>query len=578
MYKHILVGFGIAGILIVSASIVAQPAFALTAEEIQTQIKELLAKIADLTNQLRALQNAARSSSQEIPGSDLVSSAFATSTVHSVSAPLSHRVCALLKRNLSHGAQGDDVTGLQEFLSSSGHLSVGATGFFGPLTEQALARWQQSQGIDAAGVVGPLTRARIKELCVGGTGNTEKFSASPTQGGAPLTVVFSTRIAGNRPASDSYTIDFGDGTSEPAAHCFAPNDACSSPGQNKHIYSSNGTYTATLIKKVYMCQTTSIPPGYGCPEETVVGKVHITVGPVACTKEYKPVCGNTGIVCITTPCPSQKTYGNRCMMNADGAAFLYEGQCRTDPPNCLAVAYQRPICAPGETAVPVDPTSPCPGPWKCVSGNKPPTISGFSGPTTLAVNQTGTWTIQASDPENGSLSYGIIWGDGRDMSPVAYGASLVPEFVQTTTFTHSFITAGTYTVTIVVRDASGNEAKTTSTVKVGDGVVQTSGLSASPTSGVAPLTVSFLGIVNSAGYSIDFGDGTTSGDIGCSHGGCPFPPTLTNVNVNHIYTSAGTYVAKLRRHFTSNESNCAGVDCNVVGTATITVTGQTSAQ
>ena len=95
--------------------------------------------------------------------------------------------------------------------------------------------------------------------------------------------------------------------------------------------------------------------------------------------------------------------------------------------------------------------------------------------------------------------------------------------------------------------------------------------SAAPTSGSAPLAVSFSGTVNSAGYSIDFGDGTSSGDVRCGHGGCPTSPSSSSVATAHTYNSAGTYVAKLRQHFSMNAGNCAGVDCNVVGTATITV-------
>ncbi|CAN5122724.1 hypothetical protein BH11PSE14_BH11PSE14_00640 [soil metagenome] len=43
--------------------------------------------------------------------------------------------------------------------------------------------------------------------------------------------------------------------------------------------------------------------------------------PQACTREYSPVCAtrDTGIRCITTPCPSseQKTYSNGCGACAD---------------------------------------------------------------------------------------------------------------------------------------------------------------------------------------------------------------------------------------------------------------------
>ncbi len=54
----------------------------------------------------------------------------------------------------------------------------------------------------------------------------------------------------------------------------------------------------------------------------------VVLEPVACTKEYMPVCGSKQIQCFTTPCdPIQETYGNKCMMEADGADFLYNGTC-----------------------------------------------------------------------------------------------------------------------------------------------------------------------------------------------------------------------------------------------------------
>jgi peptidoglycan hydrolase-like protein with peptidoglycan-binding domain len=97
-------------------------------------------------------------------------------------------------------------------------------------------------------------------------------------------------------------------------------------------------------------------------------------------------------------------------------------------------------------------------------------------------------------------------------------------------------------------------------------------LSAAPSSGTAPLKVTFSGSVNSAGYSVDFGDGASSGAIGCENGGCPVGGKSA-VNVSHTYTREGSFVAKLRANAAITAGNCAGVDCNVVGTATITVTG-----
>ncbi len=122
------------------------------------------------------------------------------------------------------------------------------------------------------------------------------------------------------------------------------------------------------------------------------------------------------------------------------------------------------------------------------NGNKPPVISGFSGPTTLAVGATGTWTINASDPENGTLSYNITWGDENTYIPMTGTSAMMRDAVQATTFTHAYANVGTYTVTIVVHDSVGKEAKTSSTVQVGnDNVICTAQYA--PVCGQPPMPV-----------------------------------------------------------------------------------------
>jgi hypothetical protein len=54
-------------------------------------------------------------------------------------------------------------------------------------------------------------------------------------------------------------------------------------------------------------------------------------GPVACTMEYAPVCGEQVVYCIKAPCPPVKTtYGNKCSMVAAKAKFLYSGECKKE--------------------------------------------------------------------------------------------------------------------------------------------------------------------------------------------------------------------------------------------------------
>ena len=49
-----------------------------------------------------------------------------------------------------------------------------------------------------------------------------------------------------------------------------------------------------------------------------------------CTREYRPVCGEIQIECVTTPCtPIMKTFSNACVLsNNKRAKFLYKGVCR----------------------------------------------------------------------------------------------------------------------------------------------------------------------------------------------------------------------------------------------------------
>lgn len=448
-----------------------------TIADIQSQIRALLERVAALQQQLIAVGG----------------SAVATSTEgYSVpSAAAQPRVCAHLARYLKRNDRGDDVVALQEFLKERGYLSGSATGFFGPLTATALADFQQSEGVIAgasasgAGQLGPRTQAALMRWC-GKVGNEFRFSAQPRRGESPLSVTFTAWVGGFTPYR--YVVDFGDGSTEEHIACSAPADACTAPGTVTHTYGQNGTYTATL---------TRVSTAADAVRE-VIGREIITVGDAAtvCTKEYAPVCArpsgceNTctaGQYCLMMcKMPEPRTYSNRCMAQSAGATLLYEGACQssgtqpfTPPTNCKSWYDGCNTCS-RET-----PNSPamctlracdmantaagyCTSYFDSTPANKPPVISQFSGPTTLNVNAQGTWTIAARDPEGGTLSYVIDWGD-EPVASIPNSISMsARRFVQHTTFQHSYGSAGTYTVAITVHDQSGNETRSTTTVRVGD--------------------------------------------------------------------------------------------------------------
>jgi hypothetical protein len=80
---------------------------------------------------------------------------------------VSTTTCADITTTLSYGnydtTTDGQVTVLQYFLHAQQYLSVAATGYFGPLTFQAVESFQKSHGLEIDGIVGPQTAAGIKQ-------------------------------------------------------------------------------------------------------------------------------------------------------------------------------------------------------------------------------------------------------------------------------------------------------------------------------------------------------------------------------------------------------------------------------
>ncbi|MEE4113372.1 MAG: PilC/PilY family type IV pilus protein [Desulfobacteraceae bacterium] len=98
--------------------------------------------------------------------------------------------------------------------------------------------------------------------------------------------------------------------------------------------------------------------------------------------------------------------------------------------------------------------------------------------------------------------------------------------------THEYLTEGTYTVTLTVSEADGNSHSVSTTITVQDAEPDVD-FSVSPTSGVAPLAVTFTDkstvYDGAASYGWSFGDGTSS----------------SQQNTSHTYNSPGTYTVTL---------------------------------
>jgi peptidoglycan hydrolase-like protein with peptidoglycan-binding domain len=94
--------------------------------------------------------------------------------------------CIELKRDLKVGSQGDDVRKLQEMLADDPETGFRGkpTGFFGPLTATAMAKYQMRMGIASStdGRVGPMTRGFFERRCGKGLGMDDMMRGAAVRG------------------------------------------------------------------------------------------------------------------------------------------------------------------------------------------------------------------------------------------------------------------------------------------------------------------------------------------------------------------------------------------------------------
>jgi len=178
--------------------------------------------------------------------------------------------------------------------------------------------------------------------------------------------------------------------------------------------------------------------------------------------------------------------------------------------------------------------------------------------------------------------YIINFGDGQSSSQTV-GLSGV---------SHTYASAGTYTATLqsATNQCAGVTLPCTQptpnfitvgtlSITVSSGTTNTT-FTASPTSGTAPLTVTFTGSIPGTSYSLDFGDGSSPvnevTNVDCAPG---YPNCAANyvstVNEPHVYSQPGTYTAKLYA-YSPNSGQCS-YDCYLAA-ATVTVSSGTVSQ
>src|SRR3989344_6608586 len=142
--------------------LVAAPIFTFAQTPLSSDLQAL---ILDLQAQIQALQKQVKTLEQELGKSPEPTTPAVTSTPE-VQPSQPEATPPELTRSLSRGSSGDDVRKLQEFLSKDKEIYPNGliTGFFGPLTEVAVKKWQEKHGIESVGIVGPKTIAKLQDI------------------------------------------------------------------------------------------------------------------------------------------------------------------------------------------------------------------------------------------------------------------------------------------------------------------------------------------------------------------------------------------------------------------------------
>lgn len=405
--------------------------------------------------------------------------------------------CITLSHALSYGSRdavsGGEVSALQNFLIARGAMQASATGFFGPITLNAVEQFQTSQGISAIGIVGPLTRAAIVRVSCGtNQSGVSIYSITPSSGPVGTSV----SIVGFGFTNDN-TIRFGNGsilhvpttssiaitcTTDPRCHgginqtitftvpsylnppcyyagCMQPSFQVTPGSYDVSVQDGNGTSNSVTFTVTNGSQTnpalSSLSPNYG-----PIGTWVTLYGAGFNANDMVLIGGGAVRPSSIAGNGTQLTF---VVPNSVGAYC---------PPGAACPMFLR-LLTPGEYQISVEDESngnTSNSLSLAITGsssNSAPTITGVDAPAALSVGSTGSWTVHASVPSGSTtnLHYSVMWGDQTNsMNPfVAQGTSNTQT---SATFTHSYQVSGTYTAVFTVANDAGQSATVSSTVTV----------------------------------------------------------------------------------------------------------------
>ncbi len=331
--------------------------------------------------------------------------------------------CVSLSRSLSYGSQGSDVYTLQNFLIGQGLMNASATGYFGPITQSAVMRFQSMHGIAATGVVGPITRGAMGQNCTG----TSYYDSS-----------YNNQYPYNTYNSSSYNSGYyGTNYQTGSVNISSLSPNYGSVGTQVTIYGSGFTQYGNNV----LLNGTTI----GSYSSTG-GSIIFTVpsSSYSQTGSYQVSVSNTNGVSNSMPF----TLG----YNPNQYNCVYYNTCgNTNNYNSYNCSYYN-NCNTSVTSN---------------GGANAPVLRITSAPSNVTTSSQASWSIEVTDPMVGYVTTVVRWGDegfNNSAGPntqTAYASQPISFSIG-----HTYQTAGSYTVIFTATNNAGYQSTITSVINV----------------------------------------------------------------------------------------------------------------
>ncbi|OHA04034.1 MAG: hypothetical protein A3J58_03380 [Candidatus Sungbacteria bacterium RIFCSPHIGHO2_02_FULL_52_23] len=189
---------------------------------------------------------------------------------------------------LAKGAQGDDIAQLQEILKQDPEVypEGSITGFFGPATEAAVKRFQEKHHIEALGVIGPKTRAKLNELITQGAGKSGVIPSGLTNAAGIQRLGTTAATSSSVSASTTPVNAVGAiATTTPSIATTSPVNLCAKDA--KYCASKEACVSANFFWYTVSCHTTP-PPTYSC-----AASYNYCISPTECSAHGWYSCKNS---------------------------------------------------------------------------------------------------------------------------------------------------------------------------------------------------------------------------------------------------------------------------------------------